>query len=138
MNDMAETRKNYILLFRNIIWALVIFVLCAIPGENIPNPQWSFPHLDKIVHFGLFFIMAILLCSELEYQTRLTWRKIYLITISIAFIYGGIIELLQEFFFKRSGDMLDLLADVLGAVIGCLVYPQLKQWRNKLKKQNNN
>lgn len=134
MNNMAEKKKNHILLFRNIIWALVIFVLCAIPGKDIPNPHWVFPHIDKIVHFGMFFVMAILLCSELEYQTRLSWRKIYLTTISIAFIYGEIIELLQEYFFNRSGDILDLLADVFGAIIGCLIYPYLKRWRNNLKK----
>ena len=51
MNNMAEKKKNHILLFRNIIWALVIFVLCAIPGKDIPNPHWVFPHIDKIVHF---------------------------------------------------------------------------------------
>lgn len=127
-----EKKKTRILLVRNIIWAAVIFILCALPSEDIPNPHLQIPHLDKVVHFGMFFIMAILLCNELEYQTRFTLRKIYITTVCIAFIYGGVIELLQHYFFNRSGDMLDLLADVLGAVIGCLVYPVLKRWKNKL------
>ncbi len=128
---MTEKKKKYILLVRNIVWALVIFILCAMPSDDIPNPHWNVPHLDKAVHFGMFFIMALLLCSELQYQTRMNLRKIYLTTLCIAFLYGGIIEILQQHFFNRSGDLLDLLADVLGAVAGCLFYPRAKRWKER-------
>ena len=131
---MIQKKRKQLLLFRNIIWALVIFVLCAMPSEDIPNPNWDIPHLDKVVHFGMFFIMAVLLCSELGYQTNLTQRKIYLITVTISLIYGGVIEILQQYFFNRSGDILDLLADVLGAIVGCLLYPVLMRWKNKIWK----
>lgn len=97
---MIQKKRKQLLLFRNIIWALVIFVLCAMPSEDISNPHWDIPHLDKVVHFGMFFIMAVLLCSELGYQTNLTQRKIYLITVTISLIYGGVIEILQQYFFN--------------------------------------
>ena len=71
--------RKYSLLWRNIIWAGVIFFLCAIPSDSIPDPKLNIPHLDKVVHFGMFFIMSIFLCSELRYQTRLSLQKIYLI-----------------------------------------------------------
>lgn len=131
-----EKKRGRILLIRNIIWAVVIFVLCALPSEDIPDPHLDIPHLDKVVHFGMFFILALLLCNELQYQTRFTWRKIYITTVCIAFIYGGVIELLQQYFFNRSGDVLDLLADVLGAIAGCLVYPLFKAWKDKLMKRS--
>lgn len=131
---MIQKKKYQLMLLRNIIWALIIFVLCAMPSENIPDPHLNIPHLDKIVHFGMFFVMAILLCNELEYQTKLTLRNIYITTVSITFIYGGLIEVLQQHFFNRSGDILDLLADVFGAIIGCLLYPTLKRWKNKIWK----
>lgn len=51
---MIQKKRKQLLLFRNIIWALVIFVLCAMPSEDIPNPHWDIPHLDKVVHFGMF------------------------------------------------------------------------------------
>lgn len=128
-----EKKKTWVLLTRNIIWAVVIFILCAMPSENIPDPHLNIPHLDKVVHFGMFFIMAILLCNELEYQTRFSLRKIYVTTICIALIYGGVIELLQQYFFNRSGDVLDLLADVFGAIVGCLMYPVLKRMVRKIR-----
>lgn len=130
-------KRTWVLLIRNIIWATVIFVLCALPSEYVPSPHSNIPHLDKAVHFGMFFILAILLCNELEYQTRFRLRKIYITTVCIAFVYGSIIELLQQHFFNRSGDIQDLLADVFGAIVGCLVYPALKRMVRRLRKRIN-
>lgn len=130
-----EKKRTWVLLSRNIIWAAVIFFLCAMPSDRVPDPHLNIPHLDKAVHFGMFFIMAVLLCNELEYQTRLGIRKIYLITVLIAFAYGGIIEILQQRFFNRSGDIWDLAADVSGAVVGCWIYPRLKQIVGKIRER---
>ena len=124
--------RKHTLLWRNIIWAGVIFFLCAIPSDSIPDPKLNIPHLDKVVHFGMFFIMSIFLCSELRYQTRLSLRKIYLIAIGFSFIYGGLIEVLQFKYFNRGGDWWDLFADVLGGVAGCLLYPTAKKQKDKL------
>lgn len=99
-----KKKNTTLLLGRNIVWAIVIFVLCAMPGESVPNPHLNIPHLDKIVHFGMFFVMALLICNELEYQTRLKQRTIFIIAISITCLYGGIIEILQHKYFNRSGD----------------------------------
>lgn len=131
---MGERKRTWILLGRNIIWATVIFILCTLPGDSIPNPHLNIPHLDKAVHFGMFFIMAVLLCNELEYQTQFRLRKIYAITVFIAFLYGGAIEVLQQHCFSRSGDVWDLVADVVGAVAGCGVYPQLKQIAGRIRR----
>ena len=103
---------KYSLLGRNIIWAGVIFFLCAIPSDSIPNPKLNIPHLDKVVHFGMFFIMSIF-------------------TIGFSFIYGGLIEVLQFKYFNRGGDWWDLFADVLGGVVGCLLYPAAKKQKDK-------
>jgi VanZ family protein len=32
--------------------------------------------------------------------------------------YGGLIEILQDRYFQRGGEWLDLLADAVGAVVG--------------------
>lgn len=127
-------KKHTIPLIRNIAWAIVIFILCTLPGQDIPDPHLNIPHLDKMVHWGMFFIMALLLCNELEYQTRFSLRKIFLISVSVIFLYGGIIEILQEHFFNRSGDVLDLLADVAGGIIGCLLYPTAKRLKHRIFK----
>ena len=54
-----------------------------------------------------------------------------MITIGFSFIYGGLIEVLQFKYFNRGGDWWDLFADVLGGVVGCLLYPAAKKQKDK-------
>jgi VanZ family protein len=121
-------------LIRNIIWAIVIFILCAIPGKDLPETTLvRIPHFDKIVHFGMFFIMGIFLYSELSIQTSLNRGKKIWISLSIIISYGAIIEYLQEnYFISRSGDYVDLLADAFGGFIAVLMYPFLKKQKDLL------
>ncbi len=122
------------LFLRNIIWAIVIFVLCSIPGNSLPQTSMiGIPHFDKIVHFGLFFIMGIFLIAELTYQTKLSRISIAFITFALITIYGGVIEVLQEnYFSNRSGDFWDLCADVAGGITSVFMFSYLKKQKDLL------
>lgn len=122
------------LFWRNIIWAIVIFVLCALPGDELPKTKMiSIPHFDKIVHFGMFYIMGIFLFAELKYQTRLKHSQIVIVAIALIAIYGGLIEYLQQnYFINRSGDYVDLAADILGGLLAIIMYPWLKKQKDLL------
>jgi len=91
------------------------------------------PYFDKMVHFGLFFIMGILLISELKYQTNLGTSSIIIIVFAIVAVYGGSIEVLQEhFFINRSGDFWDLCADIAGGLCSVPMYAILKKQKDLL------
>jgi len=122
------------LLIRNIIWAIIIFVLCSMPGDSLPQTSMvQIPHFDKMVHFGLFFVMGILLISELRYQTKLGTYHIATVVFVVVAVYGGTIEILQEhFFINRSGDFWDLCADVTGGLCSVAMYPVLKKQKDLL------
>ncbi|MCZ4693701.1 VanZ family protein [Ancylomarina euxinus] len=122
------------LFIRNIIWAIVIFVLCSVPGDSLPHTSMiEIPHFDKIIHFGLFFIMGIFLIAELRYQTKLNRISIAIFTFLLIAIYGGAIEILQErYFINRSGDIWDLCADVAGGVCSVFMFPILKKQKDLL------
>lgn len=122
------------LFLRNIIWAIVIFVLCSVPGNSLPQSSMvEIPYFDKMVHFGLFFIMGIFLIAELRYQTKLSRISIAFITFALITIYGGAIEVLQEnYFTNRSGDFWDLCADVAGGITSVFMFPFLKKQKDLL------
>ena len=122
------------LLWRNILWAVIIFILCSIPGDDLPKTSMvSIPHFDKMVHFGMFFIMGIFLIAELRYQTNFKKPTRVTIALSLITIYGGFIEYLQQnFFTNRSGDLVDLLADILGGIMAILLYPWVKKQKDLL------
>lgn len=131
---MPEKGRKYLLLLTglNIIWVVIIFVLCAMPSQDIPDPGINIPHLDKMVHFGMFFIMSLLICYRYEHSN---WKTIYKIAIGFSFLYGGLIEILQHYFFNRGGDVWDLLADIIGGVAGCLSFPTIKKIEARLHKK---
>ncbi|WP_372755181.1 VanZ family protein [Labilibaculum sp.] len=122
------------LLWRNILWAIVIFVLCSIPGDDLPKTSIIvIPHFDKIVHFGLFFVMGIFLFAELSFQTKFKQITISAIILLLIAIYGSLIEYLQQnYFIHRSGDYWDLLADVFGGIMAIILYPRLKKQKDLL------
>lgn len=124
---MRKQPGRQILIPLGILWALVIFTLCALPSEDIPDPHLNIPHLDKIVHFGMFFIMSLLIAFPFEWYTSFSLKQIYMIAVLVALGYGGLIEILQHYFFHRGGDVWDLLADVAGGVAGCVCYPLVKR-----------
>ena len=117
-----EKRKNTIFLLSfSIVWAIIIFVLCTMPQSDLP--QVKVPNIDKIAHFGCFLILSVFLSLLLHIKTRLKFLHIILFSTLLAFIYGGSIEILQSRFFNRTGDVKDLIADVLGGFVGALMYP---------------
>jgi VanZ family protein len=115
-------RKLFII---SVGWAILILVLCAIPGNDLPSSPWfRIPQFDKIVHAVLYFPLALMLGAEFD-LTGKTWLKILgpLFTMLIVAFYGGVIEILQEkLFINRSADIDDWMFDMIGGLAGLTVY----------------
>lgn len=108
------------------LWALVIAILCGMPGRDIPH--FSFLEMlsfDKWVHAGIFFILQLLLSRGFGFQQQFMFLHRY--PKSSAFVlsvfYGGVLELLQDAVFEeRSADVYDFIANSFGALMGLLLY----------------
>lgn len=101
-----------------ISWTLLIFLLCFLPGNEIPNIR--LPLADKWVHFILFGIFSFLwLCA---YPGRMLKFSFLILLASIA--VGWIVEMIQGqlTFLGRSQDNMDTIADSIGGLIGIVVY----------------
>jgi VanZ family protein len=119
---MKVKNKTYIFLFLCIAWATVIFILCTLPVERVPKVEFKFS--DKIAHFGVFFIQSVLLSLLFNFQAhKKTYIQIILFSTLMIFVYGGLIEILQQNFFNRNGDVYDLIADVIGGFAGAMFFP---------------
>ncbi|QQG39951.1 MAG: VanZ family protein [Candidatus Aenigmatarchaeota archaeon] len=101
-----------------VLWTLFIAVVTLTPlpagGPAAPATQ-----VDKIAHFALFFIFAFLAA---RIRGARTWEN-YLLIIAAAVAYGGLIEYLQLYVPGRESDMLDIVADALGALSLCIMAP---------------
>ena len=103
-----------------VVWAAVIFIGCVLPSNVLPSVK--FMSADKVAHFCFFFVLCVLLGLLLCFKTKQNHVQIVLLVTLSAFLYGGIIELLQSELFDRTRDLYDLIADVAGGFVGGLCY----------------
>jgi len=91
-------------------------------------PEVDVPFADKWTHFVMFGGFTFLwLCAKPEMK-----GKQIITLLLIAIVFGVFIEYMQLLltFLKRSGEVLDGIADALGAVLGVALFYILRQLAN--------
>ncbi len=97
--------------------------------SSLPTPMF-FEHQDKIHHLGAYFIMGILtwrLFSEYYSKPNL----IILFSLSYCSFYGISDEWHQSWVPGREADVLDWIADTVGASIALIMLYQINMRKNK-------
>jgi hypothetical protein len=103
-----------------IIWSVIVFVLLAMPGNGIFVETWfNSIHLDKLVHFLLFFILTWLWVQFVQQKTTIT-KGMLLFIAAIATLYGIAMEFVQ-IYTGRDFSTGDMLADGAGAFAGAFM-----------------
>lgn len=85
---------------------------------------FDFPNTDKVVHFVFYFVMVITgTYAVMEYSgTKIKIKNVCLGVLVFSILYGIIIEVLQYSITEnRQGDVFDVLANSLGAIVGLLL-----------------
>ena len=110
------------LFYRLPVIALSVFIFwqSSYPGM-ISEPL--FAHDDKVFHFGIYAILAILAARNLTVEKPL-WSPAKIKTIAILFacLYGMSDEIHQAFVPERYASAWDLFADCAGSIAGCFFY----------------
>ena len=110
----------------SLLWALVILILCGIPGRDIPHISFlEILNFDKFVHAGIFFVLILLMVRGFLLQTSFLklQQSAKMIAFLICVVFGGTLEILQGTLFEgRSADVLDFVANSFGAALGLLLY----------------
>lgn len=110
-----------------LLWAIVVFVLSAIPGNYFPSITsfWDWLGPDKIVHLAFYALLSYLVFNGMHRQYSKANKRLSLVflTLFIGTVFGLFIEIMQYYVFVgRSGNLYDFIANVIGCVIGVLVY----------------
>ncbi|MEJ5262977.1 MAG: VanZ family protein [Ignavibacterium sp.] len=117
---MKKINRVFVFIYLPLIihW-VTIFILTSLPSESLPSVEIS----DKLNHFLAFFVLGFFLNLTLKYQTKFPALKknILLITVIIASGYGLLDELHQLLVPGRSAEVLDWIADFIGAISGSLL-----------------
>lgn len=103
--------------------AIIIFLLSVFDFstvDNVPKIRYN----DKIIHLFMYSLLAFALFFESRKDLWFKNKnyKYLCFSFSIPIILGGVIELIQEFYFPpRTAEWYDWLADILGVMLGGLI-----------------
>jgi len=122
--NMQTHLKRFVLYWLPLIlYCLFIYIQSAHPSpEQIP----SIPFIDKVLHCAAYGIMGILFyraCQTLRIKDNI--HMLILISVVSASLYGISDEIHQSFVPFREAEVADVIADMLGAAIGVLLYQLL-------------
>jgi VanZ family protein len=114
--QLADRIRTY---YKFTLWVILIGYLCLAPADEFKKVHITIPYFDKVVHFGLFLILGMLIGAKREFRLAVT---IYFWQVFFSVIYGGLIELAQNYFTtSRKGDWMDWVADLVGLFFGIYV-----------------
>lgn len=103
-----------------ILACAAIFFQSAFPSVRT---EPLFPHDDKLLHMAAYGLLAVLFARALNREKpEVSPKLLYWSAVGFAACYGLTDELHQAFVPSRQADLLDLLADIAGAMIGAKVY----------------
>ena len=88
-----------------------LFVGAVLPGAQMPGAV-----SDKTLHYAAYAVLGVGVLRALAggLPARIPWR-IALLTILISSVHGAAFEVLQSATPSRQGDVMDLIADAIGA-----------------------
>ena len=142
------------------LFACLIFYLCVMQLPDETPPSFQIPNFDKIVHTLMYFgLTGLLFVEYFNFTQNFKWKQTfafltknkiaddlrptsipnvpYFVLGASALLYGGLIEIIQEYFTpNRSGDWFDLLADFGGILLSLLLFFIVKHIRFKPFRQN--
>lgn len=99
-----------------ILVGLIILYASLIREPHIHFPQVAFA--DKWGHWVAYAVLGSALALDLIRDKR-KWLWVWIFGMGIPIIYGGVIEILQgAFFYPRTADWMDWVADIIGTIVG--------------------
>ncbi len=106
-----------------ILWSVIVFILLAMPSINLPTEQKiELTHIDKLIHFILFFTLVILWGYYLRTKKSTLKFLFPLFAVTLISTFYGILMEYVQLWTGRDFDVWDMVADGAGAMAGWLLF----------------
>ncbi len=117
---MSKLDKFFIYWFPIFLYCLLIFIQSSYPSIERTH---ELPYLDKVFHFVAYALLgALFLRAFKTSRIKNNIRFILILSVLLSFLYGISDEIHQHFVPYRSADLMDVLADMLGGLMGVYIY----------------
>lgn len=112
--------------YATLIVSVLILVAVLIPGRDLPDVKIG--GYDKFIHLLMFATWGIAVRFDFN-RTPFRFGLFFLLGIA----FGALSEVLQILVEGRSVDIFDMLADVVGLIIGLWVSGPVVRWINGVR-----
>ncbi|WP_297762608.1 VanZ family protein [uncultured Muriicola sp.] len=122
-----------------ISWMVFITVMSLVSFEDNNSLDINIPYFDKLVHFTFYFIASMLggLFGREISKGHIAKAKVLGISFVGLVLYGIIIEVIQSYMTTyRSGELMDVMANSTGTLLGTLLIMGVFSKRSGLKWEN--
>ncbi len=117
----------------SFLWAVAILLLSTLSISTPQTEVLKIPHLDKVVHFSLYFIWTSILMCELSRTSYKRTKANIVWVIAGVTLYGVLMEFLQLTTNpNRTADVWDALFNTLGSIMSVIAYSNIKSFRQLL------
>jgi len=108
-----------------LLWIIVIFILLTLPASDVPSIYfWTFGiDFDKFIHGVLFFVQSALLWYAFiagGFNPKRIPHPLFSAAL-LSTLYGAAMEVYQGTLIDRSADVMDGVADAIGATLFVVV-----------------
>ncbi len=109
--------------FPILVYCLLIFFQSSYPSpEHVPD----LPYMDKLLHILAYALLgALFLRAFKTTQIKHHLKLVLILSILLSSLYGVSDEIHQSFVPYRNADLMDILADMIGSIIGVYIYHSL-------------
>lgn len=126
-NPALDRRRVLLRAVPSVAWAGVIFYLSSLPGSSVPGRYAVQGHLGEYAILGVLVLLALTGSGP-------AGRAALIALIACSF-YGISDEFHQSFVPGRTPDVLDWVADTVGATVGVSAGLAWLRWRALSKKR---
>lgn len=112
--EKQAKRKRFLPAF---LWAIIICILSLMPSKNLPELHFDLLAPDKLAHTAVYALLSFLWLWAYK-ERKMSYA---FIVFSGSAILGILLEVAQYLFFPdRFFELYDILANVIGAIIGII------------------
>jgi VanZ family protein len=142
---MLIVKLSDLLKVGNLLLFLLVLVISVIDISNIPKDDESLIN-DKFLHMLAYFFLSLttqiaqwkfkIIKESYNYGLKVKILNNYSIVLIITFLYGILLEVIQNFLPNRNFDVNDIIANFLGIVIGLITYYLFVSTKNNFYTRN--
>jgi len=126
-NPIKSLLESKQLLVVCILYSLFITIIFLLPSKEIPELFDTFIPIDKLVHVFIFLVLTFLWLLYVNSVLNGTKPIALFFILAVCLLYGILIEVIQEHYLSsRGAEVLDVIADILGASLGLLFFRNYK------------